>query len=151
MTLARLRLNPAREYIGYDFWKQEWIGDLRHELHVTLEAGSVALVALHEKQAVPQVVSTDRHYAQGALELETVVWDSPSLSLRGVSLGPPDTEHNVAIYIPEQYAWEHQLTDYFYDFRDYSLKLMTPRILRAHVRFGDSGRVPWQVQFSRVR
>jgi hypothetical protein len=151
VTLARLRLNPAREYIGYDFWKQEWIGDLRHELHVTLEPGSVALVALHEKQAVPQVVSTDRHYAQGALELETVVWDNTSLSLRGVSLGPPSTEHNVAIYIPEQYAWEHQLTDYFYDFDDYSLKLMAPKILRAHLRFGGSGRVPWQVRFSRVR
>ena len=51
-----------------------------------LPPASVALLALHEKQGHPQVVSTDRHVLQGALELQELNWDAepdPSRRLAG--------------------------------------------------------------------
>lgn len=62
---------------------------------------SVALLALHEKRGAPHVISTDRHVLQGALELESVRWDETTRTLEGVSLGPQDTAHNIAVYVPE--------------------------------------------------
>ena len=142
-----LRLDPTREYVAYEFWSQSLLAEPRKELTVSLAPSSAALIALHAKQGVPQVVSTDRHYAQGALELESVKWDTQSMTLSGVSLGPPGTAHNVAVYVPESYAWAEKLTGYFYEFGNYSLKLMTPKILRVRAKFDQSGRVPWEVKF----
>jgi alpha-galactosidase len=147
VSLDRLRLDSAKKYVAHEFWGQSLLGEVQGELRVKLEPSSVALVALHEKLSVPQVVSTERHYAQGALELESVTWDGFSLTLQGVSLGPIGTAHNVAVYIPERYAWAEKLAGYFYDFGSYSLKLMGPQILRVHVRFDNTQRVPWEVKF----
>ena len=113
VSLDSLRLDPAQEYVAYEFWSQSLLGEARKDLSVTLEPSSVALVALHARQGVPQVVSTDRHYGQGALELENVTWEGSSMTLRGVSLGPQGTAHNVAVYVPDQYAWAEKLTGYF--------------------------------------
>jgi len=147
IELDRLRLESSKTYVAYEFWSQRLQGEVKDRFRIRLQPSSVALLALHETRGVPQVISNDRHFAQGALELESVEWDEAANELRGISVGPRGTAHNVAIHIPENYVWAQTLTGYFYDFEGYSLKLMEPKILRVHVAFDDKERVPWKVAF----
>ncbi len=42
---------------------------------MTIEPGSVTLLALHAATGAPQLLSTSRHVTQGAIEIEDVRWN----------------------------------------------------------------------------
>jgi hypothetical protein len=107
----------------------------------------VALLALHEKRGVPQVISTDRHVLQGAVELEHVNWDANRRTLTGVSRGPRHTAHNVIVFVPEPQPWVQGGPFLFHDFSGFTLKMMDEHLLRARVRFEDRDRVEWAIPF----
>lgn len=144
--LERLRLDPGKTYVAYDFWNERLHGEVTGALRVRIPPASVALLSLRETREMPQVVSTDRHVLQGAIELEDVRWDERARTLEGVSLGPPGTAHNVAVYMPEPHPWVQGGPYLFRDFPSYTLKMMNDRILRVHVRFDGGARVPWAVR-----
>ena len=145
LPLERLGLDPAKTYIAFDFWNQRLFGEIRETLQARIEPCSVLLLSLHEKRGVPQFLSTDRHVCQGAVELENVEWDAAGSILRGVSLGAPGTDHNVFIYLPEKHPWQQRDPFFYTDFPGYTLHLPAEQILRIHVRFEKSERVPWEV------
>jgi hypothetical protein len=147
VPLSRLWLDPTKTYLAYDFWKERLYGDVSGELRVKVAPGSVTLLSLHEKRGVPQVVSTNRHVLQGALELEGVSWNADSKSLSGVSLGPDQTAHNIAVYVPEPQPWFQGGPFLFHDFPGYTLKMMDDHILRIRVRFEQNTRVAWTINF----
>ncbi len=105
---------------------------------------AILLLSIHERRDAPQVISTDRHITQGAMDLENVEWLADQKILRGVSLGPPGTSHYLYIHLPEEHPWVQADPFFFYDFPGYTLKVTEPQILRVEVRFDQSGRVPWQ-------
>ena len=74
--LQRLRMDHTKTYLAFDFWKQQFIGELTNEIKITVQPGSVTLLALHERSGNPQFISTDRHVLQGALEIENVNWNA---------------------------------------------------------------------------
>jgi hypothetical protein len=149
VSLKQLRLDSAKTYLAYEFWTQKLLGEFRDDIRLTLQPGSVALLAMHEKRGVPQVISTDRHFTQGALELDGVQWDPAASILRGNSIGSAGTTHRVSVYIPDNHRWDQKGPEYFHDFQGYSVKLMQPDLLRVHVRFDHNGQVPWEVRFAR--
>ena len=103
ISLERLGLDAGKTYVAFDFWKQKLFGEPHGEFAVRLEPASVVLLAIHERRGVPQLSSTDRHITQGGVELESVQWDAATTALRGVSLGPSGTEHNVYLYLPQKH------------------------------------------------
>jgi alpha-galactosidase len=70
------------------------------ELRVRVEPQSVALFSVHPHTEIPRVISTDRHFTQGAVELEDVRWDPLSNTVSGTSRGPSGTAHNISVYVP---------------------------------------------------
>lgn len=149
LPLGRLWLDPKKTYLAYDFWKERFYGEVTGELRVSVAPASVVLLALHEKKNVPQVLSTDRHALQGALELEQVAWDPAAKTLEGVSLGPAGTAHNVTVYVPEAHPWFQGGPFLFHDFPGYTLKMMDTHILRVRVRFDQVTRVPWKIDMAK--
>ena len=147
VTLERLGLDRRKTYLAYEFWSQRLAGEVQEKMRVRLNPSSVALFAVHERRGIPQVVSTDRHFSQGGVELESVQWDAPTNTLRGVSLGPVGTLHRVEVYVPEGYRWTEDLDYYYKDYAGYTLKLIGPRILRVYVEFKNSDRTSWEVHF----
>ena len=145
IPVERLGLDPARTYLAHDFWPGTFHGEITRELRLTIPPASVILLALHAKQTVPQVIGTDRHVLQGAMELEGVRWNTTTRSLEGVSLGPPGTAHHVFVHLPEPHPWRQTRPFFFQDFPGYTLKMMSDHIIRVRVQFDRSGRVPWQV------
>jgi hypothetical protein len=105
---------------------------------------------LHEKRGIPQVLSTDRHVLQGALELQSVRWEAATRTLAGVSLGPEGTAHNLAVYLPEPRAWVQGGPFLHRDYAGYTLKMMESHILRVHVRFEGAPTVDWKVELGRL-
>ena len=69
------------------------------------QPGSVTLLALHAATGAPQLASTSRHVTQGAIELEHVHWSEAERTLSGISLGPPQSAHDVFVYVPGQHPW----------------------------------------------
>src|SRR5262249_51208135 len=84
---TRLGLDPARPYLAFDFWRQRLVGEIKDELALRIEPGSVTLLAVHEATGAPQVLSTSRHVVQGAIELADVRWNEGERALSGVSTG----------------------------------------------------------------
>jgi len=147
-SLARLGLSSAATYLVYEFWTRKLLGEVRDNVRLFFIPSSVNLLSIHTKSGVPQVISTDRHITQGAVELETVEWNSTSSTLRGISLGPAGTEHNVAVYVPDEYRWAADHPDLFHDFGGYTVILAEPGMLQVHVGFEPSERVQWEVKFT---
>jgi hypothetical protein len=145
-SLERLWLEPGKTYLAYDFWKQQFIGEISNELKVTVQPGSVTLLALHEKTGKPQFISTDRHVLQGAVEIENVDWNENTKTLSGISAGPLNTSHNVSVYVPGKHPWTWGGYVLFRDYDSYSLKLVDNNIIRVQVRFEKSNRVQWEIK-----
>lgn len=148
--LERLWLDPRKTYLAYDFWMERFCSEVTAVLDVEVLPGHVTLLALHEKTNVPQVIGTDRHVLQGAIELEDVVWDATARTLAGTSTGPLNTSHNVAVYLPEAQKWVQGRKVLPQDFENYTLRLMHEHILRVHVRFARSERIRWEIRFDDI-
>lgn len=143
--LNRLWLDASRTYLAYDFWSERLHGEITAELRVTVPPASVVLLALHEKRNTPQVLSTDRHVLQGALELEDFSWNPVAKTIAGVSLGPPGTAHNVTVHLPESHDWLQGGPFLHHDFAGYTVKMMDDHLLRIRVRFDTMPCRVWQV------
>jgi hypothetical protein len=145
VSLERLGLDPTKQFVAFDFWKQKFFGELQGRVSVRPEPASVVCLAIHQKRGLPQLISTDRHVTQGGVELEDIEWNPHTGVISGASLGPRGTEHNVYLFLPEKHPWVQADPFLFYDFRGYTLKVMEDNILRVHVRFEKAERVPWEV------
>jgi len=146
LPLDRLWLDPGKSYFAYDFWEEQLLGEITSELQITIQPASVTLLLLHEKRGIPQVLATDRHVISGYNELEQVNWNETTRTLSGISTGPLNSAHNVAVYIPEPHPSGQGAGAFMYhDFPGYSLKMMDDHMLRVHVRFSENTRVTWKV------
>jgi hypothetical protein len=72
----------------YDFWNDRYVGRIAgsSRLRQTLRPGEARMLSFHAAVDHPQVVSTNRHILQGALDLiGEPVWDAARHALRGRS------------------------------------------------------------------
>jgi alpha-galactosidase len=144
-SLERLWLDTGKTYIAFDFWKKKFVGEISGEIKVTIQPGSVVLLALHEKSGKPQFISTDRHVLQGAVETESVNWNENTKTLSGISMGPLNTLHNVYVYIPEPHKWTWGGHILFHDYDSYSLRSIDENIIQVTVHFEKNKKVNWEI------
>jgi len=146
-SLQRLWLYENKTYLAFDFWKQQFFGEVTNELNVAIQPGSVCLLALHEKTGKPQFISTDRHVLQGAVEIESVYWNEDTKTISGISTGALNTSHNVFVYVPDGHPWTWGAGYVlFRDYDSYSLKLIDNNIIQVNVRFEKNEKVQWEIK-----
>lgn len=145
IDMKQIGLDPDSTYLTFDFWKQQFAGDVKGELNVTVQPGSVSLLSVHEKTAGAQVLSTDRHVLQGAVELEDVHWNETTNTLTGISKGPLHSAHNVYVYVDGEHPWTWGGYVLFRDYDSYTLRLVDSHIIEVHVRFEKSEQVSWTI------
>ncbi len=145
-SLKRLCLEPGRTYVVFDFWRQQFMGEVTGELKVTIQPGSVTLLSLHKKTGYPQFISTDRHVLQGAFEIEDVNWNEDTKTISGISTGPLKTSHNVYIYVPGDHQWTWGGYTLYQDYDSYSLKLVDNNTIHVHVNFDKADQVKWEIK-----
>jgi hypothetical protein len=151
VSLASLGLEAGQKWLAFDFWQQRLIGSVDAELRTLVPPAAVALVALRRDRGMPQVISTDRHFTQGGVELRAVDWRAESNALSGTSLGGSATAHNVLVHVPPGFELAHDSPEIPHDFNGYSVTLRPDGLIRIHVMFAaGAGPVSWRLQFKRL-
>ncbi len=101
--MEKLGLDPSKTYLGYDFWEQKFIGEVKDSLHWdNLPYGRTKVIALREKLAIPQLIGSTRHVSMDAVSVKNIEWKDKELTL---SL---DCVENVSetysFFVPEGYG-----------------------------------------------
>lgn len=143
LALARLGLDPQKNYVVYEFWSQRLVESAEDRLELELAPTSVQYLSIREDRGVPQVVSTDRHYTQGGVELEDVRWDEASKTLSGTALGVRGMRWSLVAHVPPQYAGDDEapVTS------NLSEVAFEAPLLRALINFQDGDRTRWSIRF----
>jgi hypothetical protein len=147
LAVSRLGLDPQKSYLVYTFWPQRLLAETSDRVPLQFAPASVHLLAIHEKRGVPQVLSTDRHYTQGALELEDVHWDAAQATLSGIALGAPGLNWTVTIYVPEDFTWDAGQTIPRHEDYTIAVRADESHLVRVQITFVGTDRVPWSVLF----
>ena len=80
---SELGLDRDAEYALYEFWTSRFQGVRKGRFEMPVPGHGVRLLAVHRKQPNPQFLSSDRHIAQGAVELSALSWDATAKALTG--------------------------------------------------------------------
>jgi hypothetical protein len=107
-----LGLDSSKEYILYDFWKKRMptrssryyyrtLMPFKNEMFLELAPMSCMVIAFHEKLARPQLISTNRHITQGAIDIKDVKWDEAKKELSGISELVRDDDYELVLTLPE--------------------------------------------------
>ena len=117
--LNALGLGESKEYLVHDFWMRQYLGKISHSLNLlNIPPRSVKLLCFREEQSVPQLLATDMHYAQGAVEILSAGWDNHNQSYLLVCQPLRQTDSTCFIHVPEGYLPVGVATygsDYHYD------------------------------------
>lgn len=83
LPLSDLALDPDKTYVAFDFWKQEYLGEVRGSFACpALALGCCQAVAFYEKPAAPTVIASDRHVSMDAVSVQEHIWRDDTLYLR---------------------------------------------------------------------
>jgi len=84
-SLAACGLDNAKIYVGFDFWRNEFLPEVRDRIQVVLPHNECRIWSLREKTDHPMVVSTSRHITQGIGDIVKEEWDAWNRVLSGES------------------------------------------------------------------
>lgn len=98
-------LDPEKEYEVWDFWDWKYVGCFSGDDILTLEVRpeEMKTLAVREKQNIPQVVSTNRHILQGAVDVSNVSYDSKTHQLSGTFSVVKDDTYKAIISLNSEY------------------------------------------------
>lgn len=98
-----LKLDGKEGYHVYEFWEQKYYGIYQNMFSTALEPHSCQILAVRKNVGRPQIIGTDLHITQGAVEIENVRWRSPgALNITLKAIGRKTG--NITLYLPDK--WE---------------------------------------------
>lgn len=104
IKFSELGIDPSKEYLVYEFWSDKMLGVLKNEIKLgKLEAYGLESLAIREKLNRPQLVSTNRHLSQGAVEIKNLTWENNTL--QGKSQVIVDDKYVITMYVPKGYKF----------------------------------------------
>jgi hypothetical protein len=141
VAFADIGLDPAADYLVYEFWTGTFLGTQRGRLELP-EAGARELrsYALRRLKNHPQIVSSNRHLSQGGADLLAVSWQQATLA--GTSRVIRGDRYELAVHVPAGYALESAAFD--------GKPAMTVReggLLRASYLPEATRKVSWRLMF----
>jgi len=141
IRLADLGLDPAREYLVYEFWSNQFLGAVRGQFTRALAAPDCEVYSLVERQDHPQLLSTSRHVRQMALDIRDLQWDPAAKVLHGVSQMVAEDPYELRVWCqgwtPKQVTVEGLAAEMV---REESL-------LKVRFTSPAAGLVAWRVEF----
>ncbi|MGA8183440.1 MAG: alpha-galactosidase [Terriglobia bacterium] len=82
LNFAKAGLEPGRDYLLFDFWKQKFLGKVRGEYSAKLPPHDCQVISVRPDEGHPQLIGTDRHITMGGVEVANEVWDAAKKQLR---------------------------------------------------------------------
>jgi hypothetical protein len=82
LHVNKLGLDPAKTYVGFDFWNQEYLGEIKVAMEAgALETGFTEVFSLREKLDRPQFMASSRHVSMDAVSVKSQEWADGTLTL----------------------------------------------------------------------
>ncbi len=78
-TAEEVGLCPETEFVAYEFWTNQFVGKIKGAYSCKVPAHAVRLFAVHQLQANPQFLTSDRHVTQGAVDVKAMNWAGSKL------------------------------------------------------------------------
>ena len=105
--MTRLGLDNTKTYDAFDYWKNDFVRNIKGNINQTLAAGTCRVLALKEQQAYPQILGSSRNINQGLTDILKEEWDAESQALKGESLITAADPYELRIIVPEAAnSWE---------------------------------------------
>ena len=98
----KLGLDPAREYVVFDFWNQDLLGVFKNSLQADAGPHDTRVLLIHPKLGNPQLIGLSRHIS-GAYSIHELSWDSSASQLRGTSETVAGDPYTLFVYVPPGY------------------------------------------------
>lgn len=143
--LAACDLDPKKAYVGFDFWRNEFLPEIRDRVQVVLPHNECRLWCLREKTDHPMVVSTSRHVTQGIVDIVEEQWDSAGRVLSGKSRIVGGDPYELRIWTPAAYGRIDVSCSKGADIR---LGECGEHGVRIHINGAQSATVAWKVSFT---
>jgi len=99
-TIEHIGLDPAVEYVAFDFWGDQMCGPFRKRIEKELPPRSCMILAVRPVATVPQLLSTSRHVTQGMVDVMAETWNSAQQSLVGRSKLIANDPYELRIVVP---------------------------------------------------
>ncbi len=135
LEFANLALDPTREYLVFDFWKQEYVGRFTGDMPCpALPLGHCQILAIRAALDRPQLLSSSRHVSQDAVSVKTRSWtdNELTLGLKGVS----GTRETYWVHVPPGF-----------ELATVTGENLKPQAGRLKTGDGHDGVLPIQVEF----
>ena len=143
LDLIKAGLDKDQEYFAYEFWEQDYFGEVRNGIKLNLKPRSSQVVSFRKKLDRPQIIGTDRHILQGAVELKNVEWNAKSKQISGKLLGAREHLFNIIIHIPDGFKFQKAIVEG----KEVSVENLSKNIISIPVDFGDSKTNNFLIQF----
>jgi len=104
VRFADLGIDPQKGYLVYEFWSDTFLGVCRDSFDVpALGTNGLQSYVIREAMDRPQIVSTNRHLSQGAVDLEIIGWEEATGMLSARSRVVAGDRYTVTIDLPAGY------------------------------------------------
>ncbi len=150
--LDPLGLAESKEYLVHDFWMRQYLGTVSHSVNLlNIPPRSVKLLCFREEQDIPQLLATDIHYTQGAVEILSAGWDNHSQSYLLVCKPLRQADATCFIHVPDEYLPIGVSTygsDYHYNwsapiYRLTFTKAQPDKLVHASIQFAKTSGSSW--------
>lgn len=95
--LSDIGLDPDKQYIGFDYWNNEFIAPFSGTLHSCLAPFSGRSIAVYPVENHPQLISTSRHITQGIVDIKKEHWSGNTLHITGRIVANDPYELRIAV------------------------------------------------------
>ena len=98
-----LRLADGK-YLVYDYFADELLGEMTDSMILKVKPYDTKLISVRAVTGKPQLLSTSRHFSQGAAEITNVDWSEAELTMTVSADLISEEEYRLAIYVPNGYT-----------------------------------------------
>lgn len=101
IDLKRLGLNAKSAYTAYDFWDEDYRGEVSGTFSVDVQPMSCKLYRIAKAKNHPWLLSTNMHIQQGLLEVPDLKWNAKKTELTGTVTRPKGETGHLLFLMPE--------------------------------------------------
>lgn len=103
IELTRLGLNDKQSYMVYDFWNEDYLGEVKGTLAVEVAPSSCRLYRIAKARRHPWLLSTDMHIQQGLVDVPELRWNVEKHELSGTVTRPKGETGSILFRMPDGY------------------------------------------------
>jgi hypothetical protein len=145
LDLPRLGMDAGDGYLAWDFWAQRFLGAASKRLTVEVPPTACRVIGFRRRLSHPQLLSTDRHVTQGAVDVVECRWDAATRALRG-AFQVPRGEYRLFFHVPD--GWQVQAATVQPTVRC-KTEMIDDNVCAVTLRPRREGRARWFVRFDR--